>query len=210
MADARIAAVTDVAGKLTERVAAFVTKERLPGAAAGVVVDDELVWSTGYGYADIEARRAHDARTLFRIASITKTFTATAILQLRDEGKLHLDDPAVTFLPELREASSPFGAIETVTIRRMLSHESGLMGDPPGARWFHDIYEASPTANLAKGAEIADEDPAERAAEVLEPRVPAARRDRRAPGRTGVPGRDPGTDLGAARHDVEWVPPVAA
>ena len=77
MADARIAAVTDVAGKLTERVAAFVTKERLPGAAAGVVVDDELVWSTGYGYADVEARRAHDAQTLFRIASITKTFTAT-------------------------------------------------------------------------------------------------------------------------------------
>ena len=41
----------------------------------------------------------------------------------------------------------------------MLSHESGLMGDPPGARWFHDIYEASPTANLAKGAEIATKIP---------------------------------------------------
>ena len=159
MADARADAVTDVAGKLTERVAAFVKKERLPGAAAGVVVDDELVWSTGYGYADVEARRPHDARTLFRIASITKTFTATAILQLRDEGKLHLDDPAVAFLPELRDATSPFGMIETVTIRRMLSHESGLMGDPPGARWFHDIYEASPAANLAKGAEIATKIP---------------------------------------------------
>jgi D-alanyl-D-alanine carboxypeptidase len=159
MADARSTAVTDVAGKLTERVAAFVKKERLPGAAAGVVVDDELVWSTGYGYANLEARRPHDAKTLFRIASITKTFTATAIMQLRDEGRLHLDDPAVAFLPELREASSPFGAIETVTIRRMLSHESGLMGDPPGARWFHDIYEPSATVNLAKGAEIATKIP---------------------------------------------------
>jgi CubicO group peptidase (beta-lactamase class C family) len=49
--------------------------------------------------------------------------------------------------------------IETITIRRMLSHESGLMGDPPGARWFHDIYEASPVANLAKGAEIATKIP---------------------------------------------------
>ena len=159
MADARADAVKDAAGKLTERVAAFVKKERLPGAAAGVVVDDTLVWTTGYGYEDVEARRPHDARTLFRIASITKTFTATAIMQLRDEGKLHLDDPAVAYLPELRDATSPFGMIETVTIRRMLSHESGLMGDPPGARWFHDIYEASPVANLAKGAEIATKIP---------------------------------------------------
>jgi hypothetical protein len=84
-----------------------------------------------------------------------KTFTATAVLQLRDEGKLHLDDPAVVYLPELRDAQSPFGAIETVTLRRMLSHESGLMGDPPGARWFHDVYESSPQVNLARAAEIA-------------------------------------------------------
>jgi len=61
----------------------------------------------------------------------------------------------VAFLPELRDADSAHAAIETVTIRRMLSHESGLMGDPPGARWFHDVYEASPDANLAKAAEIA-------------------------------------------------------
>ncbi|MFL5791819.1 MAG: serine hydrolase domain-containing protein [Actinomycetota bacterium] len=159
MADARTAAVADVAGKLTERVAAFVKKERLPGAAAGIVVDDALAWSTGYGYADVEARRPHDAQTVFRIASITKTFTATAIMQLRDEGTLHLDDPAVAFLPELRDATSSFGMIETVTLRRMLSHESGLMGDPPGARWFHDIYEASPAANLAKAADIATKIP---------------------------------------------------
>jgi CubicO group peptidase (beta-lactamase class C family) len=151
----KAAAVAEVGGKLAERVAAFVREKRMPGAAAGVVVGDELAWSTGYGYADVETKRAHDAQTLFRITSITKTFTATAIMQLRDEGRLHLDDPAVAFLPELREASSPFGAIETVTLRRMLSHESGLMGDPPGARWFHDIYEPSPAANLAKGAAIA-------------------------------------------------------
>ena len=150
----KAAAVAEIAGKLDERVAAFVKEHRLPGAAAGIVVEDELAWTGGYGYADVETKRPHDAQTLFRIASITKTFTATAIMQLRDERKLHLDDPAVAFLPELRDASSAFGSIETVTIRRMLSHESGLMGDPPGARWFHDIYEASPAANLARAAEI--------------------------------------------------------
>jgi D-alanyl-D-alanine carboxypeptidase len=155
MAAGKIAAVADIAGKLEERVAAFVKENRLPGAAAGIVVDDDLAWSGGYGYADVETRRPHDAQTLFRIASITKTFTATAVLQLRDEGKLHLDDPAVAYLPELREASSVSGSIEAVTLRRMLSHESGLMGDPPGARWFHDVYESSPAANLARASEIA-------------------------------------------------------
>ena len=150
----KAAAVAEIAGKLEERVAAFVKEHRLPGASAGIVVEDELAWSSGYGFADVSTKRPHDAQTLFRIASITKTFTATAILQLRDEGKLHLDDPAVAFLPELGDASSSFGRIETVTLRRMLSHESGLMGDPPGARWFHDVYEASPAANLARAAEI--------------------------------------------------------
>jgi CubicO group peptidase (beta-lactamase class C family) len=154
MAEGKAAAVAEIAGKLEERVATFVKENRLPGAAAGIVVDDELAWSGGYGYADVATKRPHDAQTLFRIASITKTFTATVILQLRDEGKLHLDDPAVAFLPELRDASSAFGSIETVTLRRMLSHESGLMGDPPGARWFHDIYESSPEVNLARVAEI--------------------------------------------------------
>jgi CubicO group peptidase (beta-lactamase class C family) len=155
MTDPRASAAGALADTFLEKVAAFVKEHRLPGAAAGVVVGDELVWSAGHGYADVEAQRPHDAQTLFRIASITKTFTATAILQLRDDRKLHLDDPAVAYLPELREATSPFGMIETVTIRRMLSHESGLMGDPPGARWFHDVYESSPEVNLAKAAEIA-------------------------------------------------------
>ena len=155
MPHGRSAAVAALGGTLEERVAAFVRRQRLPGAAAGVVVGDELVWSFGYGFADVAAGRPHDEHTIFRIASITKTFTATAIMQLRDEGRLHLDDPAVAYLPELRDAVSPFGSIETVTIRRMLSHESGLMGDPPGARFFHDVYEFSPAVNLSKAGELA-------------------------------------------------------
>ena len=119
-----------------------------------MVHGDELVWSSAAGFADIAGRRVAGPETLYRIASITKTFTGTAIMQLRDEGRLHLDDPAVVHLPELRGARSPFGAIETVTIRRMLSHESGLVGDPPGTEWASAAYEASPAANLARVAEI--------------------------------------------------------
>ncbi len=145
----------DIAPKLEQAVAAFVKEHRVPGAAAGVVRGDDLVWSTGYGFADVAARRTPDAHTLYRIASITKTFTATAILQLRDEGRLHLDDPAVAYIPELKEAASPFGAIETLTIRRLLSHESGLVGDPPGTDWTLLLYEGDPAVNLGRVAEIA-------------------------------------------------------
>ncbi|HET7172335.1 MAG TPA: serine hydrolase domain-containing protein [Gaiellales bacterium] len=142
------------ADELEARTRSFVREHRLPSAAVGVVHGDELVWSSGAGFADIAGRRAAGPETLYRIASITKTFTGTAVMQLRDEGRLHLDDPAVAHLPELRNAQSPFGSIETVTIRRMLSHESGLVGDPPGTDWASATYEASPAANLARAGEI--------------------------------------------------------
>ncbi|HTG46277.1 MAG TPA: serine hydrolase domain-containing protein [Actinomycetota bacterium] len=150
-----MSSVASLSDRYQQTVTAFVREHRLPGAVAGVVHGDGLVWSGGAGLADVEAGRAPDATTLYRIASITKTFTATAIMQLRDEGKLHLDDPAVAYLPELRRAASPFGLIETVTIRRLLSHESGLMGDPPDADWTRDVYESSPAVNLARADEIA-------------------------------------------------------
>jgi CubicO group peptidase (beta-lactamase class C family) len=151
---ARAEAVAELGSKFESTLAAFVKQNRLPGAAAGVVVGDRLVWSAGYGFADVAGRRAPDAHTLYGIASITKTFTGTAIMQLRDEGKLHLDDPAAAYLSELRDATSPFGPIETVTIRRLLSHESGLMGDPPDTDWTRNRYEGSPLRNLARVRDI--------------------------------------------------------
>src|SRR6476646_1459913 len=92
--------VARVADELEAKARAFVREHRLPGVAAGVIHGDELVWCAGAGFADLASRRAADAGALYRIASITKTFTGTAILQLRDEGRLHLDDPAVTHVPE--------------------------------------------------------------------------------------------------------------
>ncbi|MGH3418575.1 MAG: serine hydrolase domain-containing protein [Streptosporangiaceae bacterium] len=106
------------------------TGNRLAGGVAGVVYGDELAWSAGAGFADQAARKASDPAMLYAIASITKTFTGTAIMQLRDAGRLDLDDPAVAWLPELRQAASPFGPIETVTLRRMRSHEPGLPAEP--------------------------------------------------------------------------------
>jgi CubicO group peptidase (beta-lactamase class C family) len=65
-------------------VGTMVAQRGQPGLSIGVVLGDGLVWSKGYGYADVEQKTAATTRTLYRIASITKTFTAVAILQLRD------------------------------------------------------------------------------------------------------------------------------
>ncbi len=134
--------------------ASFVKEHRLPGAAVGVVEGGELVWSTGVGFADVAARRRTDAATVYRIASITKTFTGTAIMQLRAAGLLQLDDPASSFLPELRGAAARFGAIEAVTVRRLLSHESGLLSEPPGTDWSIPRFEGDIARTLAHAGEI--------------------------------------------------------
>jgi CubicO group peptidase (beta-lactamase class C family) len=115
---------------LEATLASFARQHRLPGAVAGVVCGDELAWLAGTGFAEVGTGKATDPAMLYGIASITKTFTGTAIMQLRDAGRLGLDDPAVTWLPELGGMATPFGPVDLVTIRRMLSHESGLPTSP--------------------------------------------------------------------------------
>jgi D-alanyl-D-alanine carboxypeptidase len=97
----------------------------LPGIAVGVVSDQELVWSKGFGFADLQARRPMTPATLFRMASHSKLFTATAIMQLREQGKLRLDDPVAKHLPwfTLKPAGDDDGEI---TIEQLLTHASGL------------------------------------------------------------------------------------
>jgi CubicO group peptidase (beta-lactamase class C family) len=138
------------AAELDATLNRFVTRDGLPGAAAGVVHGDELAWAAGAGFADAGTQVTCNPGTLYRIASITKTFTGTAVMQLRDAGRLDLDDPAVNYLPELRGAISPFAAIEAVTIRRMLSHESGLAYDPQGTDWSVPVYQGDPQLTLAE------------------------------------------------------------
>jgi CubicO group peptidase (beta-lactamase class C family) len=140
--------------ELAARLATFVQQNRLPGGVAGVVCGDELAWSAGAGLADIAGRAHSDPDMLYGIASITKTFTGTAVMQLRDAGRLDLDDPVVAWLPELRAMTSPFGPVEAVTIRRMLSHESGLAAEPPGTDWAVPAYQGAADQTLLRASEI--------------------------------------------------------
>jgi len=97
----------------------------LPGVVVGVVSDQDLVWSRGFGYADVAAKRPMTPATKFRMASHSKLFTATAIMQLREEGKLRLDDPVSQYLPWFTfKRAAPDDP--PVTIENLLTHSSGL------------------------------------------------------------------------------------
>ena len=72
---------------------------QIPGIAIGIVYDQELIWSRGYGFSDLDAQTPMTPATLLRIGSVTKVFTATAVMQLRDQGKLSLRDPVTEHLP---------------------------------------------------------------------------------------------------------------
>jgi CubicO group peptidase (beta-lactamase class C family) len=100
---------------------------RLPSLTAAVFRAGELEWSQSTGLADVEAGAEATVDTQYAVASITKTFTATTIMQLRDEGKLDLDDPLERHLPDVEHGS--------LTLGRMLAHASGLQREPPGQVW---------------------------------------------------------------------------
>jgi D-alanyl-D-alanine carboxypeptidase len=105
----------------------------LPGVAVGVVSNQDLIWSKGFGFADLKAKVPMTATTKIRMASNSKLFTAIAIMQLREEGKLGLDDPVVKYLPWFK--AKPAGDDDgPITIEQLLSHSSGLQREA-GDHW---------------------------------------------------------------------------
>ena len=106
-------------------------KNHFPGIAFGVVVDGQLIYTGSHGYTDIDKKIPVTSSSLFRIASMSKSFTAMAILKLRDEGKLDLDNPASKFLPELKNLKYPTADAPEITIRHLLTHGAGFPEDNP-------------------------------------------------------------------------------
>jgi len=105
-------------------------KNHFPGYAFGIVVDGKLMHTGSGGYTDIANKIPATPQSFFRIASMTKSFTAMAILQLRDAGKLNLDDPVYLYIPELKDQQLTQDA-PAITIRDLLTHASGLPQDDP-------------------------------------------------------------------------------
>ncbi len=103
----------------------------MPGLAYGVVLDGELVYAAGSGIANLERQTPASPGSLFRIASMSKSVTALAILQLRDAGKLTLDDPIALYLPDATGLRLPSADAPEITIRHLLTHAAGFPEDNP-------------------------------------------------------------------------------
>jgi CubicO group peptidase (beta-lactamase class C family) len=116
---------------IDQMMRAFSDQAKVPGIAYGIIVDGRLAHIGVAGWRDVTTRALVDTSTVFRIASMTKSFTAVAILQLRDEGGLALDDPAERYVPELKGLRYPTGDSPRLTIRHLLSHSAGFPEDNP-------------------------------------------------------------------------------
>jgi CubicO group peptidase (beta-lactamase class C family) len=102
----------------------------IPGLAAVVVHDQDVIWARGIGLADLKEQRPMEADTPIRVGSITKVFTAAMLMQLRDAGKLQLDDPVDTHIPGF-SIRSPFPGSKAITLRQLVSHTAGLPVEAP-------------------------------------------------------------------------------
>ncbi len=127
------AAYESVLPYVREWIAYKVWQLRLPGVQVAVGFEGEELFSEAWGYADVEAGRRLTTTDRFRIASHSKTFTATALLQLADDGRLRLDDTVGTFVPALVEAGSP---IADATVRELMEMGGGVVRDgADGDHW---------------------------------------------------------------------------
>ncbi len=109
----------------------YAASAHVPGAAWGIIIDGELAHTGVTGYRDVPSKAPVTPDSVFRIASMTKSFTAIAILKLRDEGKLSLEDPAEKYVPEMKSLVYPTSDSPKITIRHLLSHAEGFPEDNP-------------------------------------------------------------------------------
>jgi CubicO group peptidase (beta-lactamase class C family) len=127
----------------------------VPGLVYGLVVDGKLVHVRGAGVQDVVSKKPVTPDSLFRIASMSKAFTALAILKLRDEGKIVLDAPAEIYVPELKAWKYPTADSPKITVRNLLTHSAGFVEDNPWGDRQQVMPEADFTAMLNAGVPFA-------------------------------------------------------
>lgn len=123
-----------------ERTQTLMKKSMVKGVSLAVVNDQKTVWSTGFGWANERSEIPADGNTVYRFGSITKLFTATAIMDLVEQGKIDLDAPIQTYIPEIK-INSHAESVDTIRIKHLLTHHSGLPGDRMGGFGFYEPLE---------------------------------------------------------------------
>jgi CubicO group peptidase (beta-lactamase class C family) len=110
---------------------AYATEKRIPGMVWGIVIDGGLAHVSSYGVRDRASQEMVTPDTALRIASMTKSFTALAILKLRDEGRLSLEDPVSKWIPQFARMELPTRDTPPIRIRQLMSHSAGFPEDNP-------------------------------------------------------------------------------
>lgn len=122
------------AASLIDRWLAYKTEmSRIPGLSVGIIYKNQSILHQTYGYANLEERIPTRKETVYRIASFSKTFSAIAVMQLAEQGKLNLDVPVSTYVPWFTNPHDP--RVASITLRQLLSHTSGLDRDGTAGQW---------------------------------------------------------------------------
>ena len=150
--DAAIAAAIPAIDRLFDD---YRLDSHVPGLVYGIVADGRLVHVKTMGVEDLAAKRPVTPDSVFRIASMTKAFTALSVLSLRDAGKLSLDAPAETYVPELKGWRYPTDDSPRIRVRDLLNHTAGLVTDDPWGDRQQVLPEAAFTAMLRDGVRFA-------------------------------------------------------
>lgn len=108
------------------RYESLATAHKVVGSSLLFAQNGKAIGIAHFGLADAATRRPVDADTIFHWASVTKTFTAVAAMQLVDRGLISLDDPVSRYLPEVRQAHNRFGSMDAITLRQLISHSAGF------------------------------------------------------------------------------------
>lgn len=155
VAPAQAETIEQVMPRLDKIFADYAQAAPMPGLVYGVVKDGRLIHVQGYGVQDMEAKQPVTADSRFRIASMSKAFTAIAILKLRDAGKLRLDDLAEKYVPEMKGWHYPTADSPRITVRDLLTHTAGFVEDNPWGDRQQVLPEADFTTMLKAGVPFA-------------------------------------------------------
>ena len=129
-AQAPAAGLQAALAELDTSIAAEFAKDGVGGISIGVISGSKLVWSKHYGYAEAEKKRAPTNDTAYRIGSITKQFTALALLQLVEDGKMRLTDPLEKYVPEVKSIKNTPAGTPPITLLQVATMHAGLAREP--------------------------------------------------------------------------------
>jgi CubicO group peptidase (beta-lactamase class C family) len=138
------------------RLRADVAADNVGGITAAVVQGDSIVWAQGFGWADRDARKPAGPQTIYRIGSISKSFTAVALAQLAARGVVDLDAPAARYFADIDRFANPRAGAKPVTLRHLATHTAGIIREPrlagaasgPIAEWENRIVASIPTTSF--------------------------------------------------------------